>query len=334
MKKITVIAEAGVNHNGDLKLAKKLIEKAAEAGADFIKFQTFNSKLVVSANAEQANYQRKNSGIRESQLDMVSKLELSKKDHHELIKHCEKHNIKFFSTSFDLQSTRFLQKLNLGLFKIPSGEITNLPYLQLIGSYKKPVILSTGMATLGEIEEAVNVLEKNGTSRNQITIMHCTTEYPAPISEVNLRAMRTIKKAFKTKVGYSDHTQGIAISIAAAALGARVIEKHFTLDRNLPGPDHQASLEPCELKELVHSIRIVEKGLGNGIKKPTNSELKNKTVARKSLIAKKPIKRGETFSLKNICIKRPGDGISPMELNNVIGLKAQRSFNVDEKIEL
>lgn len=333
-KKILIIAEAGVNHNGDLKIAKELIDVAADAGADFVKFQTFNPSLLVSSYAKQATYQQKNTGINQSQLEMLTNLELKECDHNSLIEHCKNKKINFLSTSFDIQSTKFLRKLDLGLFKIPSGEITNLPYLELIGSYQGKVILSTGMANLGEIEAAIQVLEKNGTTRNQITLMHCTTEYPAPFSEVNLKAMRSLKEAFGTNIGYSDHTIGITISIAAAAQGASVIEKHFTLDKNMPGPDHKASLDPKELQNLIHSIRIVEKSLGDGIKRPSKSELKNIKVARKSIIAKKSIKRGEVFSLSNICIKRPGDGISPMNLDQVLGQKAKRVFKIDEKIEL
>ncbi|MDA7576203.1 N-acetylneuraminate synthase [Gammaproteobacteria bacterium] len=333
-KKILIIAEAGVNHNGDLNIANELIDVAADAGADYVKFQTFNPTLLASSFAKQATYQKKNTGINQSQLEMLANLELKKRDHISLIDRCKKKKIKFLSTSFDIQSTRFLRKLDLGLFKIPSGEITNLPYLELIGSYQEKIILSTGMANLGEIEAAIQVLEKNGTTRNQITLMHCTTEYPAPFSEVNLKAMRSLKETFGTNIGYSDHTIGITISIAAAAQGASIIEKHFTLDKNMRGPDHKASLDPIELQSLIHSIRIVEKSLGDGIKRPSKSELKNIKIARKSVIAKKSIKRGEVFSLNNICIKRPGDGISPMNLDQVLGQKAKRKFKIDEKIEL
>jgi N,N'-diacetyllegionaminate synthase len=333
-KKVVIIAEAGVNHNGDLKIANELVDVAADAGADFVKFQTFNPSLLASSSAKQAAYQKKNTGKNESQLEMLSSLELKKNDHISLIKRCKKKKINFLSTSFDIPSTKFLKKLNLGLFKVPSGEITNLPYLELIGSYKGPIILSTGMANLGEIEAAIQVLEKNGTSRNKITLLHCTTEYPAPFSEVNLKAMASLREAFGTDVGYSDHTSGITISIAAAAQGATIIEKHFTLDKNMPGPDHKASLNPQELNDLIQSIRIVEKSFGDGIKKPSKSELKNISIARRSLIAKKLIKRGEVFSLRNVCIKRPGDGISPMNLPNVLGQKAKRAFKIDEIIEL
>jgi len=333
-KKVVIIAEAGVNHNGDVNIAKQLIDAAAEAKADYVKFQTFQSNKVISSFAEQASYQYKNTGIKESQLEMVQKLELSKQDHQLLLDHCKKTNIKFFSTSFDLPSTRFLRKLNLGLFKIPSGEITNLPYLSLIGGYNTEIILSTGMADLGEIEQAIRVLEKNGTERNKITLLHCTTEYPAPFEEVNLKAMNTLREAFGTEVGYSDHTEGIEVAIAATALGASVIEKHFTLDKSLPGPDHKASLDPVELKKMVYSIRLIEKSLGDGRKEPSQSEIRNKSVARKSLVAKKLIKKGDKFTRNNIAIKRPGNGISPMKIDDVLGRKAIRTFTTDEMIEI
>ena len=333
-KKVVIIAEAGVNHNGDVNMAKQLIDAAAESKADYVKFQTFQSNKVISSFAEQASYQYKNTGIKESQLEMVQKLELSKQDHQLLLDHCKKTNIKFFSTSFDLPSTRFLRKLNLGLFKIPSGEITNLPYLSLIGSYNTEIILSTGMADLGEIEQAIRVLEKNGTERNKITLLHCTTEYPAPFEEVNLKAMNTLREAFGTEVGYSDHTEGIEVAIAATALGASVIEKHFTLDKSLPGPDHKASLDPVELKKMVYSIRLIEKSLGDGRKEPSQSEIRNKSVARKSLVAKKLIKKGDKFTRNNIAIKRPGYGISPMKIDDVLGRKAIRTFTTDEMIEI
>ena len=333
-KKVVIIAEAGVNHNGDVNMAKQLIDAAAESKADYVKFQTFQSNKVISSFAEQASYQYKNTGIKESKLEMVQKLELSKQDHQLLLDHCKKTNIKFFSTSFDLPSTRFLRKLNLGLFKIPSGEITNLPYLSLIGSYNTEIILSTGMADLGEIEQAIRVLVKNGTERNKITLLHCTTEYPAPFEEVNLKAMNTLREAFGTEVGYSDHTEGIEVAIAATALGASVIEKHFTLDKSLPGPDHKASLDPVELKKMVYSIRLIEKSLGDGRKEPSQSEIRNKSVARKSLVAKKLIKKGDKFTRNNIAIKRPGNGISPMKIDDVLGRKAIRTFTTDEMIEI
>ena len=332
-KKI-IIAEAGVNHNGSLDMAKQLINVAAEAGADYVKFQTFDSKLGVTSFAKQADYQFKNTGKNESQLDMISKLELSHENHHVLIEYAKKCNIKLFSTAFDLPSIRFLNELNFGLFKIPSGEITNLPSLRLIGSYGKQIILSTGMSTLGEIEDALRILEDSGTNRTKITLLHCTTEYPAPFIDVNLRAINTLREAFGIDVGYSDHTEGIEISIAAAAIGATIIEKHFTLDRSLPGPDHKASIEPNELSLLVSSIRRVESALGDGIKRVTASELKNVTVARKSLVANSKIKKGDIFSDLNIAVKRPGTGISPMRYDEVIGKSAIKNFEIDDLIEI
>ena len=332
-KKI-IIAEAGVNHNGSLDMAKQLINVAAEAGADYVKFQTFDSKLGVTSFANKADYQLKNTGKNESQLDMISKLELSRENHHVLIEYAKKCNIKLFSTAFDLPSIRFLNELNFGLFKIPSGEITNLPSLRLIGSYGKQIILSTGMSTLGEIEDALRILEDSGTNRTKITLLHCTTEYPAPFIDVNLRAIDTLREAFGIDVGYSDHTEGIEISIAAAAIGATIIEKHFTLDRSLPGPDHKASIEPNELSLLVSSIRRVESALGDGIKRVTASELKNVTVARKSLVANSTIKKGDIFSDLNIAVKRPGIGISPMRYDEVIGKSAIKNFEIDDLIEI
>jgi N,N'-diacetyllegionaminate synthase len=331
--KTIVIAEAGVNHNGSLDIAKRLVEVASESGADYVKFQTFDSKLVVTSAAKQADYQIKNTGMGESQLDMISKLQLSHKDHYELLNHAKAFKIKLFSTAFDLPSVEFLKELNFGLFKIPSGEITNLPYLRLIGSYGEPIILSTGMAKLGEIEDALKVLEDSGTNRSKITLLHCTTEYPAPFVDVNLKAINTLREAFGVEVGYSDHTEGIEISLAAVALGATVIEKHFTLDKNLPGPDHKASLEPHELKLLVSSIRNVEASLGDGIKRTANSEFKNIEVIRKSLVAKCKIAKGELFTNLNITVKRPGVGISPMRYDELIGRCAIRDFEIDELIE-
>ena len=332
--KTIIIAEAGVNHNGSLDIAKQLINVASEAGADYVKFQTFNSKLVVTASANQADYQIKNTEINESQLDMISKLELSHENHYELLKYAKSCNIKFFSTAFDLPSIKFLNELGLDLFKIPSGEITNLPYLRLIGSYGKPIILSTGMSTLGEIEDALRVLEDSGTNRKKITLLHCTTEYPAPLIEVNLKAIHTLRQAFGIDVGYSDHTEGIEISIAAVSLGASIIEKHFTLDRSLPGPDHKASIEPKELKLLISSIRNVELAFGDGIKRVTNSELKNITIARKSLVANANISKGDIFTEYNISVKRPGTGINPMRYDEIIGKCASKNFSFDDLIEL
>ncbi|EAK6286550.1 N-acetylneuraminate synthase [Campylobacter lari] len=333
MQKTIIIAEAGVNHNGDINLAKKLIEIASDAGADYVKFQTFVASNCVSKIAKKAKYQLQNTLVDENQLDMIKKLELSKQDHEILINHCKKHSIKFLSTAFDLESIEFLSSLNLDFFKIPSGEITNFPYLKKIASYDKKIILSTGMATLGEIEKALDVLVQNGTQRDKIIILHCNTEYPTPLEDVNLKAMQTLKKAFCLPVGYSDHTLGITIPIAAVAMGACVIEKHFTLDKNMQGPDHKASLEPEELKAMIKSIRELEQALGNGIKKPSESETKNINIGRKSLVAASPIKKGDFFTEKNLGVKRPGNGISPMEWDDVIGQVAKRDFDIDELIE-
>ncbi|TGM80983.1 N-acetylneuraminate synthase [Leptospira bouyouniensis] len=329
-----IIAEAGVNHNGDLKLAHQLIDVAFEAGVDIVKFQTFQAEALVTESAKKAEYQAASTDPEESQYSMLKKLEISPAAHIELIEHCHDRNIEFLSTAFDLKSLDFLATLDLKRFKIPSGEITNLPYLESIGKLGKPVILSTGMANLGEIEEAILVLERSGLSREQLTVLHCTTEYPTPFSDVNLCAMQSIKNAFGVSVGYSDHTQGIEISLAAVALGATIIEKHFTLDKNLPGPDHKASLDPKELKELVTGIRNIEIALGDGIKRPTPSEFKNIPIARKSIIATRFIEKGEVFSKDNLTTKRPGSGISPMRLNELIGKKANRDFQKDELIEL
>ncbi|WP_270978418.1 N-acetylneuraminate synthase [Campylobacter helveticus] len=330
MKKVLIIAEAGVNHNGDLNLAKKLIEQAAKAGADIVKFQTFKAEDCVSIKAKKAKYQLENTAKDESQLEMIKKLELSREAHFELMKHCKKHNIAFLSTPFDLESVAFLQSLNLSYFKIPSGEITNFPYLKAVAKCKKKVLLSTGMANLAEIEAALEILRKNGT--RDITLLHCTTEYPAPFEEVNLNAIKTLKEAFKLKVGYSDHTKGIVAALGAVALGAVVIEKHFTLDKTMEGPDHKASLEPSELKELCEGIRTLEKALGNGIKKASKSEAKNIIIARKSLVAKREIQKGEKFSEQNLTTKRPGSGISAMRYEEYLGKRALKTYKKDELI--
>jgi len=332
MNKTLIIAEAGVNHNGDTGMAYRLIDAAKDAGADYIKFQTFKAEKVISRFAKKANYQKKETGLEESQLEMVKKLELDKKSHIELIGYCNQSGIKFLSTPFDLESITLLDQLGLKIFKVPSGEITNYPYLKEIAKYNKRVLLSTGMATLGDIENALDVLTKNGTDYEKITILHCNTEYPTPYEDVNLRAMQTIHQAFKLPVGYSDHTLGIEAPIAAVALGATVIEKHFSLDRNLPGPDHKASLEPDELKAMVSSIRNIEKALGDGVKKISPSEQKNINIARKSITAARDIKKGEIFASENITTKRPGDGISPMRWNEIIGRRAIKDFEIDEKI--
>jgi N,N'-diacetyllegionaminate synthase len=329
-----IIAEAGVNHNGDLNLAKQLIDAAVEAGADIVKFQTFNADRIVTRTAKKTDYQNQTTDSKESQYEMLRRLELSPDMHNELISHCAVRNIGFFSTGFDIESVDLLASLGQTCFKIPSGEITTLPYLRHIGQLGKTVILSTGMATMGEIEVAIDVLEHVGTPRVNITVLHCTTEYPTPMDEVNLHAMQTIHKAFGVAVGYSDHTQGIEVAIAAAALGASVIEKHFTLDRTLPGPDHKASLEPAELKDMVAAIRNIELALGDGIKRLTPSEAKNKPIVRKSLVAIQDIKVGDIFSVQNITAKRPGTGISPMRWDEVIGSKSPRDFGADELIKL
>ncbi len=330
-----IIAEAGVNHNGDLGFAKKLIAAAAAAGADLVKFQTFTAKSLVSASAPKAEYQKKTTESNESQLEMIQKLELSREDHTVLIEECRLKGIGFFSTAFDFQSFDLLMELGcLEQIKIPSGELTNLPLLRYMSRFSKPLMLSTGMANLGEIEAAIEAVEAAGTPRSLITVLHCTTEYPTPMEDVNLRAMVAMKRAFGVNTGYSDHTQGIEVAIAAVALGATIIEKHFTLDRNLPGPDHKASLEPHELKAMVEGIRNVERALGDGVKRPSPSELKNKPIARKSLVAIRPISTGEAFSAENMGAKRPGTGLSPMRWDEVLGRIASKDFAVDDLIEL
>lgn len=330
-----IIAEAGVNHNGDIGLAKKLIAAAAAAGADLVKFQTFSAKNLVSSSAPKAEYQKKTTDSSESQLEMIQKLELSREDHTVLIEECEANGIGFFSTAFDFKSFDLLMELGcLAQIKIPSGELTNLPLLRYMSRSGKPLLLSTGMSNLGEIESAIEAIERAGTPRHLITILHCTTEYPTSMEDVNLRAMVAMKKAFGVNVGYSDHTPGIEIPIAAVALGATVIEKHFTLDRNLPGPDHKASLEPCELKEMVDSIRNIERALGDGIKRPCKSELRNRPIARKSIVASREIMAGELFTVHNLTTKRPGTGVSPMFWDYIIGTVARRAYATDENIDL
>ncbi|MGE4465977.1 N-acetylneuraminate synthase [Sphaerochaeta sp.] len=329
---IFIIAEAGVNHNGDINTAKKLIDAAVEAGADAVKFQTFKAEKIVSRTARKAEYQKATTDSDESQYDMIKKLELDEETHFELMEHCKSQNIMFLSTPFDHDSIRLLCKMGLEIFKIPSGEITNLPYLKHIGSLRKKVILSTGMAVLGEIEDALNVLVTAGTDKYKITVLHATTEYPCPFDEVNLRAMLTIKSAFGVKVGYSDHTKGIEVPVAAAAIGASVIEKHFTLNKNMDGPDHKASLEPDELSAMIKAIRNIELALGDGIKKPSLSEVKNKEVARKSIVASCNIKKGDILSEENMTVKRPGTGISPMRWDEVIGSAAKKDYEEDELI--
>ena len=332
-----IIAEAGVNHNGSIDIARQLVDKAVEAGVDIIKFQTFKSEKLVSKSARQAEYQKKNIGKKsdDSQLSMLKKLELSEQDHKELMTYCKQKGIKFFSTAFDMDSIDYLHSLNMGLWKIPSGEITNYPYIKKIAQYGEPVILSTGMCEMDDISAAVSVLLKYGVKREQITILHCNTEYPTPYEDVNLRAMNTIKDEFNVNVGYSDHTKGIEVPIAAVALGASVIEKHFTLDRNMEGPDHKASLEPYELKAMVSAIRNIEKAVGgDGTKHVSESERKNITIARKSIIAARDIKKGELLTEENMTVKRPGTGISPMCWEEVIGTKAIRNFAEEDLIEI
>lgn len=333
MKSTIIIAEAGVNHNGDIDLAKKLIDAAADAQVDYVKFQTFIADENISKNAKKAEYQIENTkDAEETQLEMVKKLELSEADHLELMEYCNKKGVKFSSTAFDFKSIELLKKLQMDFIKIPSGEITNLPYLEKVASLNLPIVMSTGMANLQEVKEALTVLENNGVHKNRITVLHCNTMYPTPMEDVNLTAMLTIKKECKVKVGYSDHTLGIEVPIAAVALGAKIIEKHFTLDRNMAGPDHAASLEPYELISMVKGIRNIEKALGDGIKAPSPSEKPNIEVARKSIVAIKNIKKGETFTTENIGVKRPGKGISPMEWYKIIGKPARKEFREDELI--
>lgn len=329
-----IIAEAGVNHNGDIELAKKLISAAKEAGADIVKFQSFKTNNLVTKTADKASYQKENTDANESQYAMIRKLELSRAEHEVLIEECRRHGISFLSTAFDTDSFDMLVELGLDQVKIPSGELTNLPFLRYTTRLGMPVMLSTGMATLGEIEAALEAIEKVGTARHLITVLHCTTEYPTPMDDVNLLAMVNMKAALGVEIGYSDHTPGIEVPIAAVALGATVIEKHFTLDRGLPGPDHKASLEPHELKAMVDGIRNIERALGDGIKRPTLSELKNKPVARKSIIASRSIRAGETFTLENISTMRPGTGLSPMLWDQVIGRQATCDFAPNELIRL
>lgn len=334
-KHVLIIAEAGVNHNGSLELAKQLIDKAVEAGVDIIKFQTFKSEKLVSKAAKQAEYQQRNIGKKdEGQLAMLKKLELSQADHEELISYCNERNIRFFSTAFDMDSIDYLHSLNMGLWKIPSGEITNYPYLRTIAQYQEPVILSTGMCELTDIEAALNVLLQFGVKKEQITILHCNTEYPTPFADVNLKAMLEIGEKFDVQIGYSDHTKGIEVPIAAVALGATVIEKHFTLDKNMEGPDHKASLEPDELKAMVSAIRNIEQALGSGHKTISESERKNIEIARKSIVAARPIEAGELLTEENLTVKRPGNGISPMRWNEVVGTRAVQSFKEEDPIQL
>ena len=330
--KTKVIAEIGVNHNGNYEIAEKMIYEAKRCGADIVKFQTAKPELVISKFAEKAEYQINNTNNNESQLEMCKKIHLPFEDYIRLKEVCNKMGIQFLSTPFDLDSIDFLESIDIPLWKIPSGEITNLPYLIKIANTHKPIIMSTGMCNMEEIEDAIGILKENGCG--EITLLHCTTEYPAPIEDVNLKAMLTLKEKFNVNVGYSDHTEGIEVAIAAIAMGAKVIEKHFTLDKNMEGPDHKASLEPDELQAMIKSIRNVELAMGNEEKKPAASEIKNIVIARKSIVAKGDIKKGEVFTEENITIKRPGSGISPMKWYEILGKKAIRDFEEDELIEI
>ena len=331
---VLIIGEAGVNHNGDLNIARKLIDVAVEAGVDMVKFQTFITEEGITGNAEKAKYQLSATDKKETQFEMLKKLELDREAHEELIRHCNHKGIRFLSTAFDHPSIDLLNELNIPLYKVPSGEITNLPYLRHIGRMGKPVILSTGMATLKEVEDAINVLGESGTPKGEITVLHCNTSYPTPMEDVNLKGMLTIRDELEVKVGYSDHTLGIEIPIASVAMGASVIEKHFTLDRGMEGPDHKASLDPCELKAMVNAIRNIENALGDGVKRPSSSEMENKSVARKSIVAARDILEGEILTKEDLVAKRPGTGISPMKWDEIIGTIAQRDFSKDEAIEV
>lgn len=334
MNKVVIIAEAGVNHNGDYELAKQLVLKAKAAGVDYVKFQTGVPKLLVSKFAVMADYQKANTGKEESQLEMLKKINLKLEDFAPLKAYCEEIGIKFISTPFDLVSIDVLESLDMDFWKIPSGEVTNYPYLVKIAKTHRPVVMSTGMCEVNEIRDALNVLLDNGLTKDKISLLHCNTEYPTPMKDVNLRAMLELKDEFGVRVGYSDHTQGIEVPIAAVAMGAEIIEKHFTLDHNMPGPDHKASLEPQELKAMVSAIRNIEQAVGNGHKHVSESERKNIAIARKSIIASRNIKQGEVLSEENLTVKRPGNGINPMRWNEVIGKTAIRDFAEDELIEL
>ena len=335
-EKVIIIAEAGVNHNGSLEKAFQLVDAAVEAGVDFVKFQTFKSEQLVSKHAQKANYQIENTkNSTESQLEMLQKLELSEADHEKLINYCKSKHINFFSTAFDLDSLQYLSDIGLAMVKVPSGEITNLPYLRKAALLFNKVILSTGMCTLAEVDAALKVFLDQGIKKDNITILHCNTEYPTPMGDVNLNAMITIREEFNTHIGYSDHTLGIEVPIAAVALGASVIEKHFTLDKNMEGPDHKASLEPHELKAMVIGIRNIELAIaGSGLKEPSASEFKNRAIARKSIVAKKEIKTGDVYTESNLTTKRPGTGISPMLWDSVLGKTAQKEYGMDDLIEL
>jgi N,N'-diacetyllegionaminate synthase len=333
MPKTYVIAEAGVNHNGNLEEAYKLVDVGAKAGVDAVKFQSFKAENLVSKFAEKAGYQKETTGVDETQFAMLKKLELQEEEYRLLFDYCRKQGTTFLSSPFDLESADYLLELGMGIFKIPSGEITNLPYLRKIGGFGKKVILSTGMSVLGEIEEALAILIEAGTDRKDITLLHCSSEYPTPIQNVNLSAMLTLRDAFHLPVGYSDHTLGIEIPVAATALGAVVIEKHFTLDKNQAGPDHRASLEPSELKQMVTAIRNIEQAMGTGIKQLSITEKKNILTGRKSLVAKTDLHKGDVFNADNVAIKRPGTGLSPMKWDELMGRKASQNFKKDELLK-
>lgn len=335
MTKSYIIAEAGVNHNGSLEIARKLVDAAVLAGVDCVKFQTFKAENLVTRQARTADYQKRNTvDSEESQFEMLKKLELSFDDHKELMRYCKGKGVAYLSTAFDMESVAFLQEMNLEVWKIPSGEITNYPFLRRIAQTGKKMILSTGMASIQEIADAISVLEKFGTQRANISLLHCTTEYPAPKDEINLKVIPALKEYFGLEVGYSDHTEGIDIPVLAVALGANIIEKHFTLDKTMDGPDHRASIEPAELKRMVQNIRLAEQAMGTGEKQPTPSELRNLSIARKSIVASRPIGKGELFDESNLTTKRPFCGLSPMQWESVIGQPAMRDFDTDEAIQI
>lgn len=333
-KRTLIIAEAGVNHNGSLERAKEMIKVASSCGADYIKFQIFKAEEISTATASKAPYQIESSSFDQSQQAMLKNLELTESEYIEILDYCAKSSIKCFSTAFDLGSLRFLESVDQNLYKIPSGEITNLPYLEYIGSLRKEVILSTGMSSMEDIERAFKVLIDSGTTKDNISILHCTSQYPAPIDELNLTAMHSIKEEFDVRVGYSDHSEGIHIAIAAVSLGATILEKHFTLDKDLTGPDHKASIDPIELENMIKAVRDVDLAMGDGKKYPMPSELMNLNVIRKSIVAKALIKEGDIFNINNITCKRPAEGITPMEWHEVLGKRAKQNFEIDDLIVL
>jgi len=335
MKQTLIIAEAGVNHNGDLELAKRLVDVAAEAGADYVKFQTFRAEKLATKHARKAAYQEVNTKSDDSQFNMLKKLELPESHHYELQEYCRKKGIGFLSTAFDIESIQFLKDIGIKIGKVPSGEITNLPYLEQMAKAFPQVILSTGMSSLEEVEAAVKILLENGTAKDALAVLHCNTEYPTPMEDVNLKAMLQLKERLGVRVGYSDHTEGIEVPVAAVALGATIIEKHFTLDRTMEGPDHLASLEPEALIDMVKAIRNIEKAvMGSGIKVPSESEQKNTVIARKSIVAARAIKKGEVLGADNLTTKRPGNGISPMRWYEVCGTVAKQDYDQDDMIAL